>query len=134
MEVDKMARQRKIILANNSRFVRDMLKKVIAKSPGLEIVSEIEDLAELPARARQAQADWAIVLLSPDEEVPELVEKVIREQPTMRFLLMGVDGSHARMKWSEPREVPLDEKNLSELLDLLRQEQPQNESKERIKA
>jgi hypothetical protein len=69
---------------------------------------------------KQIEADWAIVLLPPDEGVPDLVEQVINEQPSMRFLLMGVDGSHARIKWNEPHEVPLDKKNLQELLALLR--------------
>lgn len=114
-----MAKQR-IILVNNSRLMRDMLKRVISKTAGLEIVSDIDDLAEFPETVKQIEADWAIVLLPPDEGVPDLVEQVINEQPSMRFLLMGVDGSHARIKWNEPHEVPLDKKNLQELLALLR--------------
>jgi hypothetical protein len=124
----------KIILANSSRLVRDMLKRVIGKTAGLEIVLEVEDLTEFPKKVRQAEADWAIVLLSPGEKVPDMVEQVIREQPSMRFLLMNVDGSHARMKWNEPHEVPLDEKNLGELLELLRQEQQQEKTQKRIAA
>jgi two-component SAPR family response regulator len=114
-----VAKQR-IILVNNSRLMRDMLKRVISKTAGLEIVSDLDDLAEFPETVKQIEADWAIVLLPPDEGVPDLVEQVINEQPSMRFLLMGVDGSHARIKWNEPHEVPLDKKNLQELLALLR--------------
>lgn len=122
----------KIILASNSRLVRDMLRIVIGKTTGLEVVMEIEDLGEFPESIKQTNADWAIVLITPDEEVPDIVEQVIRENQSMRFLLMGVDGSHARMKWSEPHEVPLDEKNLSELLDILSQERSQSNLQERI--
>jgi DNA-binding NarL/FixJ family response regulator len=129
-----MATHGRIILVNNSRLVRDMLKKVIGKAPGLEIVNEVEELTEFPEVVKTIKADWAIVLLSPGQEVPEIVENVIKEQSSMRFLLMGVDGSHARMKWSEPHEIPLDEKNLSELLDLMRQELPQTNIDERIRA
>jgi two-component SAPR family response regulator len=114
-----VAKQR-IILVNNSRLMRDMLKRVISKTAGLEIVSDLDDLAEFPKTVKKIEADWAIVLLPPDEGVPDLVEQVINEQPSMRFLLMGVDGSHARIKWNEPHEVPLDKKNLQELLALLR--------------
>lgn len=128
-----MATQR-IILVNNATLVRGLLKKVIDKTPGLEIIMEIEDLAEFQESVKRADADWAIVLLSPDERVPDLVEQVIREQPSMRFLLMDEDGSHVRMKWNEPHEVPLDEKNLAELLALLGQEQQQDKLEERIKA
>lgn len=123
---------KKIILANSGRLVRDLLKKVIGRTPGLEIVSEVDDLVELPDIVRRTKADWAIILLSPDGRVPDQVEQTIKEQPSMRFLLMGVDGSHARMMWNEPHEVPLDEKNLQDLLELLRQEQPHNIIHERI--
>ena len=118
-----------IILVNNSRLMRDMLKRVISKTEGLEIVSDLDDLAEFPEAVKRMEADWAIVLLPPDEGIPGLVEQVINEQPSMRFLLMGVDGSHARIKWNEPHEVPLDKKNLQELLALL-----QTDRQERILA
>ena len=116
---------KRIILANSSRLVRDMLEKAIRKTPGLELVSNIENLADFPEALRQTEADWAIVLLPPDEQIPDMVEKAINEHQSMRFLLMGVDGSHARMMWNEPHEVALDEKNLQELLGLLRQDQPE---------
>jgi DNA-binding NarL/FixJ family response regulator len=117
-----MATQR-IILVNNAQLMHEMLKRVIDKSPGLEIVSEVDELIELPDTLRSTETDWAIVLLDPDEGIPELVEQIISEQTSMRFLLMGVDGSHARMMWNEPHEVPLDEKNLLELLAILRTNQ-----------
>jgi len=115
----------KIILVNNSRFVGDILKNVIGKAAGFEIVAELEDITEFPETAECVDANLAIVVLPPDDQVPELVEQVIRQQSSMRFLLMGVDGSHARLKWNEPHEVPLDEKNLQELLALLNQGQPE---------
>lgn len=115
-----MAAGQRIILVNSSRIVGDMLKKVIGKTPGLEIVSNTEDIAKLPEIVEQVEADWAIVLLPPDDQVPKIVQQVITEQISMRFLLMGVDGSHVRMMYNEPHEVPLDEKNLADLLELLR--------------
>jgi DNA-binding NarL/FixJ family response regulator len=115
----------KIILVNNSRFVGDILKNVIGKAAGFEIVAELKDITEFPETAECVDANLAIVVLPPDDQAPELVEQVIRQQSSMRFLLMGVDGSHARLKWNEPHEVPLDEKNLQELLALLNQGQPE---------
>ena len=120
-----MAKKKRIILANSSRLVRDMLEKTIKKTPGLELVSNVENLSEFPEALMRIEADWAIVLLPPDEQIPDLVEKAINEHHSMRFLLMGVDGSHARMMWNEPHEVALEEKSLPELLRLLRQDLPE---------
>lgn len=116
---------KKVVLANSSHLVRHMLEKAINKTSGLELVSNIENLAEFSETLKQTEADWAIVLLPPDEQVPDLVGKAINEHQSMRFLLMGVDGSHARMMWNEPHEVALEEKNLQELLGLLCQDQPE---------
>ena len=37
---------KKVVLANSSHLVRDMLEKAINKTSGLELVSNIENLAE----------------------------------------------------------------------------------------
>lgn len=110
-----------IILLNNSRLVRDLIRRVIEKASGLKIVAEVEELAEFPDVARQTNADWTILLLEPDEEVPEIVEQAINHQTEMRLLAMAVDGSQVRMRWTEPREMPLNDKSLEDLLAILRE-------------
>lgn len=117
-----MAKKQRIVLANSSLLVRDLLKKVIGKKPGLEIVSNVEDYTELPEILETTEADWGIILLPPNGEVPEIINQVIEEQTSMRFLLMDVDGSHVRMIYRKPQEVPLDEQNLQDILELLRKD------------
>lgn len=114
-----MGLPQRIVIGNHSRLVRGMLEKVIRKTPGLEIIANVNDLAELPEVLERVDADWGIILLPPNGKVPNLVKKVVREQGSMRFLLMGVDGSHVRLMYNEPHEVTLDDKNLQDLLDLL---------------
>jgi len=119
MEEYFMGLPQRIVIGNHSRLVRGMLEKVIRKTPGLEIIANVNDLAELPEVLERVDADWGIILLPPNGKVPNLVKKVVREQGSMRFLLMGVDGSHVRLMYNEPHEVTLDDKNLQDLLDLL---------------
>jgi hypothetical protein len=99
-----------------------MFNKVIEKTAGLEIVSHIDDLNDFSEAIKHTKAEWAIVFLQPEEQVPEIVDQIIQEQSSMRFLILGMDGSHARMLWHEIRELPLEEKNLQELLSLIRME------------
>jgi hypothetical protein len=123
VEVLIMAARQQIILVNLSNLVRDMLEKVISKTPGLEIAANEESLTELPGLLDQIDADWVIVLLPPDGRVPNLVKQAVREHISTKFLLMGVDGSHVRLMYSKPYEVPLAGKNLPELLELLQEDQ-----------
>jgi hypothetical protein len=111
-------------LLDNSRLVRDLLRRVIDKAPGLQIVAEVDDLSDYPDVACQTRADWTILLLDPDEEVPEIVEQAINYQNSMRLLVMAVDGSQVRMRWIEPHEQSLDNKNLEDLLTILRRDGP----------
>jgi hypothetical protein len=97
-----------------------MLRRVIDKDPGLQIVAEVQDLSEYPEVARQIRADWTILLLDPDEEVPEIVQQVHNHHASMRLLVMAVDGSQVRMRWIEPHETSLNDKSLDDLLTILR--------------
>lgn len=112
-----------IILLDNSPLVRGMLKRVIDKAPGLKIVAEVDTFSEYPEVAQQTNADWTILLLDPDEVVPEIVERFVNNHASMRLLVMAVDGSQVRMRWVEPHEVSLDDKNLDDLLKILRREE-----------
>jgi hypothetical protein len=99
-----------------------MLSRVIDKAPGLQVVAELQDLSKYPDVVRQTGADWTILLLDPDEQVPEIVEQVLNQQPSMRLLVMAVDGSQVRMRWIEPHEISLDDKSLDDLLTILRRD------------
>jgi hypothetical protein len=122
-EVLIMETRQQIILVNLSNLVRDMLEKVINKTPGLEVTANEDELVKLPKILKRVQADWVIVLLPPDGQVPDLVKQAVREHVSTHFLLMGVDGSRVRLMHSKPREIPLGDKNLPYILDLLHEEQ-----------
>lgn len=114
-------KKKSIILVDNSPLVSGMLRRVIDDVGDLEIVAEVEDISQYPAIAKQMQAGWTILLIDPDEEVPQIVEQVLSRQPAMRLLVMSVDGSQVRMKWIEPHEISLNDRSLEELLGILQE-------------
>lgn len=116
-------KKKSIILVDNSPLVSGMLRRVIDDVGDLEIVAEVEDISQYPAIAQQMQAGWTILLIDPDEEVPQIVEQVLSQQPAMRLLVMSVDGSQVRMKWIEPHEISLNDRSLEELLGILQENQ-----------
>jgi hypothetical protein len=124
MEAHPM-KEKKVVLVNNSRLMHDFIKKVIVKTEGLEFTASIQNLDNLPELILDTKADLAIVLLPPGEPAPDTLKNVINKHPSTRFLLMGMDGSRARLKWNEPHEVPLDEMSLQELLVMLSDNQPE---------
>lgn len=111
-----------IILLHNSPLVRGMFRRIIDKRPGLRIVAEVENLTNYSEVVQRTGARWTILLLDPGEEVPDIVEKVLNDHPTMRLLAMAVDGSQVRMKWIEPHEELLVDSSLEDLLNILSDE------------
>jgi hypothetical protein len=138
---------RKIIMVDGSRFLREMLKRVIAKTPGLQLVDEITDLASLSSVIEQTGAQWMVVSYPPNGKLPEAVESSLATHPSVRVLALAADGSQVKMKWMEPRdsavavaadarlvkmkwvesrEKILDDLSLDELIAILRADGPGN--------
>jgi hypothetical protein len=120
-EPNKMSNQQKIVLVNESRLLRGILKRAIERDAGLHIIAEVDSFAKFPSVIKRAKADWIILALPPGESVPEVVDKVLMEQTNMSLLIMATDGSRVRMRWIEMHESSLDENNLEEILTILRE-------------
>ena len=114
----------RIILANGSRFLHEMLKRVIEKTPDLQVVGEIADLARLSSTIAKTEAEWVIVSLPPDGKIPETVESSLTTHPSVRVLAVATDGSQVRIKWLESHEEPLGDVSLNELIAVLRRHHP----------
>ena len=49
--------KRRIILANSSRLLREMLNRILHKTENLEVVQEIKDHKQLPTEIEKSDAD-----------------------------------------------------------------------------
>lgn len=94
----------RIILANETRLLREMLRRAIARSPYLQVVGEVTDRANLSSRVEETDAQWVIVSLLPDGGIPETAETLLMENPSVAILAVAPDGSQLRVGWTEPCE------------------------------
>jgi hypothetical protein len=115
-----MAIPQKIVLVDGSRLLRGMFKRAIQRDTMLHVISEIDDMNDFHDAIKKVDADWIFLALPSGRSVPAVVDQTLREQPDLNMLVMDSDGSHLRMRWIETHETPLDEKNLNELLMVLR--------------
>lgn len=126
-----MSTQR-IVLVNGSRLLRGILKRAIERDNNLSVVAEVDDHAKISSVIKEVKMDWIILALHPQESFPETVDNVLRNQPQLKCLVMATDGSRVRMRWIETHETSLDEKDLEELLTLLRENEVTNKLTEKI--
>lgn len=109
----------RVILANEPRLLREMLKRVITRAPELQVVGEVTDPTELSPLLRQTHAQWIIVSLWPEGLVPSAIESLLVEHSSVRVLGMAGDGSQARIKRAEFTEQELCNLSLSRLIAVL---------------
>lgn len=112
-------RANQVILANNSRLVREMLKHAINKNPCLEVVDVIGNPSKLPKVVKKEEPRWVVVSLSPEGDLPQEVSKVLNHNTGINILGMTVDGSQAKLKYITAQEESLDKLTLHELIRIL---------------
>ena len=116
----------RVILANESRLLREMLERVINKVPDLEVVGHAADAARLQSLLKETDAQWVIVSLLPNNKIPAVANSLLAEHPSLRVLAIAVDGSQVKAKWVEPHEKDLGDLSLEELIAILEDSRPEN--------
>lgn len=111
--------EQRIVLANGSRLLRDMLKRIIFKSENLEVVREVTDQKELTSVIDSTNPEWVIISLSFDNGVPAWVDGLMASHPSVRFLALATDGSKIKLKWLQVHEQELNGLSLTELIHIL---------------
>lgn len=111
--------EQRIVLANGSRLLRDMLKRIIFKSEELEVVREVTDHKELPGVIEHTHPEWVILSLAFDDGVPAWVDTFMASHPSVRFLALSADGSKIKIKWLEVHEQEFNGLSLTDLIHIL---------------
>ena len=111
--------KQRIILADGSRLLREMLHAVIYKADHLQVVREVSDQEELPSAIEQLKVEWLVMSLPFDKGIPGWVDQYITNHPFTRFLAVSTDSSKVKMKWVEIHEVELEDLSLNDLIHIL---------------
>ena len=111
--------ERRIILANSSRLLREMLNRILHKTENLEVIQEITDHKQLPTEIEKSDAEWVIMSLPVDRGMPGWVDHYILDHPRVRFMAVANDGSWVKTKWLESHEEELDNLSLKDLIHIL---------------
>ncbi len=119
MQPAPLTRSQRVIVANEPRLFREMLRRAINKIPGLAVVGEVADLEALLPMLAETGAEWVIVSLTPSGQMPEGIEPLLVTCPSLRILGVAGDGSRVHIKWVEFHEESLEGLSLDELSALL---------------
>ena len=112
---------KKVILAGEPRFLREMLRQVIDKSSGLLVVGEIDNIRDLDERLQRFRVDWIVMALRENGQVPVEVENLITQSfPSVRIMGVSSDGSRVKIAWVGLKDAELEEASVDDLTGILR--------------
>jgi DNA-binding NarL/FixJ family response regulator len=110
----------KVILADGSRLPRELLKRVIEKTEGLQVILEVDQLDHIEETVDLTTPDWLIVPLPSVIEIPDSLERLIQRYPHLRVAVVSVDGDQVRMKWVEHHDESLHDLSWNDLIGIFR--------------
>jgi DNA-binding NarL/FixJ family response regulator len=114
----------RVILANQPRLLRSLLRRVLRKSGDIDVVGEVTDLESLPSKVEQTDAQWVIVSLWRNGNFPDALRSLMVEHPALCLLGLAEDGSQAIIRCPGSAEAAVSRLSLDSLLAALRSQEP----------
>jgi DNA-binding NarL/FixJ family response regulator len=90
----------RILVANRPRLMRDLIVSTFADQPGIEIVGEVSDEAEIPARVKQSLPNLLVIALDEPGKRPQVCDAILREHPDLRILAVASRENRTICYWA----------------------------------
>lgn len=111
---------RRVIVANEPRWLRHMLARVLDKVAGLQACAVAPEQARDGAWPGGKHADWIILTLSSDGELPSEAAALTTEHPSLGIVGIAGDGGCVRLQRTGFVSRAMRDLSLEELAAVLR--------------
>jgi DNA-binding NarL/FixJ family response regulator len=95
--MDKVIR---ILVANRPRLMRELLLATLADRPGIEIVGEVCNEAEIPASVKRTTPDLLLISLDDLGQRPGICDTVLRSHPDVRIIAVASEHNRSVCYWA----------------------------------
>jgi DNA-binding NarL/FixJ family response regulator len=95
--MDKVIR---ILVANRPKLMRELILATLADEPGIEIVGEVSDDAEIPARVDETLPDLLVIALDEPGKRPQICDAVLRDHPQVRIIAVASEQNRSTGYWA----------------------------------
>ena len=114
-----MMSTKRVILADGSRLVRELLHHVIDKADHLQVVDEVANHQGLPMSIRRFEPDWVILPLPYGNPVHRWIDGCMRDHPAVRFVFLSPGQNNIKMTWQMSCEEEYSNLSLQEFIHIL---------------
>jgi len=114
-----MRSTKRIILADGSRLVREMLHHALDKVEHLQIVDEVPDHERLPLSIEKFEPEWVIVPLAYSNSMRDWIDTCRTGHPAVGFVFLSPHQNQIKMKWQTSCEEEYSDLSLQEFIQIL---------------
>jgi chemotaxis response regulator CheB len=113
---------KRVILANNSRLLREMFHRVIDQADHLEVVREVQSSDEILFAIQRFCPDWVIVSFPVSDFVLNCISASIQSDPSIRFVFFSEDYRSLKIDWPMSSESEISDVSLKEFIHILQKD------------
>jgi len=95
-----MDRPIRILVANRPKLMRELMLATLSDEPGIEIVGEVSDEAEIRQRVRQTSPDLLVIALDEPAKRPDICDTLLRDQPGLRIIAVASQQNCSVFYWA----------------------------------
>jgi len=95
-----MPRSVRVLVANRPKLMRELIVSTLADEPGIEIVGEVTDEAEIAERVRQIAPDLLVIALDEPSKRPQLCDTLLRDHPELRIIAVASQENCSVFYWA----------------------------------
>jgi DNA-binding NarL/FixJ family response regulator len=95
-----MGRSIRILVANRPKLMRELMLATLSDEPGIEIVGEVSDEAEIRQRVRQTSPDLLVIALDEPAKRPDICDTLLRDQPGLRIIAVASQQNCSVFYWA----------------------------------
>jgi chemotaxis response regulator CheB len=95
-----MPRSVRVLVANRPKLMRELIVSTLADEPGIEIVGEVADEAEIAERVRDVTPDLLVIALDEPSKRPQLCDRLLRDHPGLRIIAVASRENCSVFYWA----------------------------------
>jgi DNA-binding NarL/FixJ family response regulator len=95
-----MGRSLRVLVANRPKLMRELILATLSDEPGIEIVGEVSDEAEIRQRVRQTSPDLLVIALDEPAKRPDICDTLLRDQPGLRIIAVASQQNCSVFYWA----------------------------------
>lgn len=114
-----MVSTKRVILADGSRLLREMLHRALDRTDHLEVVQEMPDSNGLSAALERFDPEWVIVTQAYSRRSHGRIDSCMEAYPMVRFIFLSPHQNRIKMKWQASCEEEYSNLSLKEFIHIL---------------